>query len=216
VRVISFACQVDGGLLRQPPLRDIVEWLREVGSIMMDGVVRHADIYSCGDSTVVDDHAAVKNAARQTARNGRRQAHRLIDAGAEILAVGESWAVGDMFRIGECGAYFCGDSGEGRRVVDEIEEGAGHGGGGGVGASDDEEVGFPPKFGFGKSLSGFWVTGVEKIVEEVLAVTIGTKLLSLYGLGARILHILGAFGGDLVKEYYVEVPFVHCEMGAAL
>jgi len=122
--------QLEGLLVAvQPALRAVHVGLGVVGGVVVDGVDGHADASALGDVVAVD-LAGSDGLARQEAGHGRRQAHGLVDAGLEVLAVGQLLAGDDLLGRREARADLALQLGQLVGVAAQLEDGGRERGGG--------------------------------------------------------------------------------------
>lgn len=102
----------------------------KVGLVVMDSVVRDADVAAGWDVHAVNGDAARVDLAGNEAWHAGGEAHSFVDAGAEIVAVAEDGVAADVFDGGEgradLGLKFCENVG----VMQEVEDCACYGCGG--------------------------------------------------------------------------------------
>lgn len=68
-----------------PPFRLVGERFREVLFLVVDGVMRCADVGACGEVMAVDGDAAGEDFAREETADGWGETHCFVDAGAEVV-----------------------------------------------------------------------------------------------------------------------------------
>lgn len=116
-----------------PSLRDVFERPRVVRFVVLDRVDGHADIDAGRVRDPVHDDAAGEHLPREDAAHAGRHAHRLVDAGPQILALRQSAASADLLDVLESRSDLGRQLLPAGRVVEEVEDGTGDAGGRGIG-----------------------------------------------------------------------------------
>lgn len=124
-------------LVAQPALGRVAIRNGVVGLVVMDGVVGSSDDGALRQRLAVDGDAAGEDFTGQDAAHGWREAHGLVDTGAEVGAQSQEGAVDNLLDVAELGADFLRHALQGVRVAHEVENRCGHGGGRGVRAGND-------------------------------------------------------------------------------
>jgi hypothetical protein len=170
----------------------------------VDGVVWDTYHGAGRDVMGIDFETTGEDFTREDTADRWRETHAFVDYGAQVVAGVEFWAGVDLFYVVEFGTDFFAEFGEGGGVVNEVEECAGEGCGGGVASGDDEEIAFTPEFWTCEALAGFWIAGVEEVVEEVFAVCVESYLLTFGGLSFGVCHVLHSHVIDLAEKHLVQ------------